>query len=750
MRVTIVVRRRILGPQLQWDVSIDIDGAVLTERTMRAWEDDEQTWWPQPATDDPQIVEWTAAIMKREAGWEEAISYGEHLFQSLIGESWDAIRRAVEGVEFVEIALQWPADDAALHRHIWEFMCVDGEFLARRNDQIFGFLHLVGDTGPEPVTIAEVPRILFAASTAMTDPKIHAGAEFIALIRGLNSGYHNGTVSTRTIDAATTETLTESCQQIQPHIVHIASHGYWSPTALRGVIHLRSTNSPAADHPVTATDLLTIMTVRGRLPAAVFLSVCETGTTATAEQDNRDESGEARLTAGDFANSESARPYAAELVSGGVPVVVAMAGRVADSACRMFSRALAAAISNGMPLSLAVARGRHAVFVKDPQPTSKPYKDYDPGSALDWALPTLFVTAALGQSFELVDTTAARSTRQLIDDFSFVNTPLLCGREKFFDLVPRILDPDDPFAVLVTFAKQRKTGGTRLLHELGASVLRAGHVPCYVGFLADPPNTAQALVSRIAQAVFDVRGEFGLALDIPSAALDTLAELAGDTSPNQSFKDRIAILEHNPTLPVHERIRPRRFAGDLKSDLRLLAEDLHAARPEEFRHDAQVVLLLDDVGAYDKATETVFDMIGPGGLQRPDGRKLSVILFGVDDDGEDRRFAKAVESLRGRTNYAQVHEVRMFRDLTFDNDLVAYRQMLLHPEPLQNGPPRHVLVPNRDRKAWIFHIRAAARSSKEVYDLEFIDEVHRFAKGVEGEYFVNDDHALLNASRLNP
>src|SRR5262249_57828645 len=107
----------------------------------------------------------------------------------------------------------------------------------------------------------------------------------------------------------------------------------------------------AGEEYVTAGQLLDAFGEARHTPMMVLLSACQ-----TASGDGGD---------GDRVN---ALPFAARLVCGaaacgGVPVVVAMAGDISDTASRVFTRALAAAIGTGATLGEAGGtRPRAAVY----------------------------------------------------------------------------------------------------------------------------------------------------------------------------------------------------------------------------------------------------------------------------------------------------------------------------------------------------------------------------------------------------
>src|SRR5262249_42961070 len=141
----------------------------------------------------------------------------------------------------------------------------------------------------------------------------------------------------------------------------------------------------------------------GRLPAVVVLSACRTAS--------------ASGTADPSAGRVNGLSFAARLVAGGVPVVVAMAGDIADTACRVFTRALTLAIEGGLPLGEAVIRGRRAAFL-----------ERDSFDSTDWALPAIFTSEWIDGGERLVNKDAIDAVRRRIQYLNLTDEPVFFGR----------------------------------------------------------------------------------------------------------------------------------------------------------------------------------------------------------------------------------------------------------------------------------------------------------------------------------
>ena len=114
-------------------------------------------------------------------------------------------------------------------------------------------------------------------------------------------------------------------------------------------------------------------------------------------------------------------PLAAQLVDQGLPLVVGMSGRVADSACRLFTRgfyeALVLGSEAGAPVDLAAsaATGRRAALQRAPS------------SAVDWVFPvTLLAKDVPTTSVVVAD--AERRRRRTVVAQRFLRGEPFCGR----------------------------------------------------------------------------------------------------------------------------------------------------------------------------------------------------------------------------------------------------------------------------------------------------------------------------------
>ena len=111
--------------------------------------------------------------------------------------------------------------------------------------------------------------------------------------------------------------------------------------------------------------------------------------------------------------------------------------------------------------------------------------------------------------------------RHQLDNLDVSRPPLFCGRDDFFDLLDRLLDPSHSLKVLVVTTTEARVrhGGSRLLRELSAAAFRAGTIPVYPGpFATDAPTTFPLLVGKITARISRIRRDFGLG-DWPARGL---------------------------------------------------------------------------------------------------------------------------------------------------------------------------------------------------------------------------------------
>jgi hypothetical protein len=617
-----------------------------------------------------------AAVDQGRAAAPELDQYGSLLFEAAFGgQLWAQLIDAAAaqqrhagtpGLPYLELAVRGPADGtgAAVHALRWEALHDGTRAVAAQGtshddvagnvtdsaDVSVGIVRLVPfDAGPlagaglvpagqavaaDQALIEHIPRVLFAVGSPLTDPAVRPATELMGIMQDLESD--GGSIHPRILDSATLAALRAALGDFRPDVLHLIGHG----TRLGGeqvAIQLRPEpgGSGPADQWVTAEQLLGAFGKARHTPRLVILSACQTASAA---------------------DRVNAAPFAAQLVAGGVPVVIAMAGDIADTACRVFTRALTSALGTGVPLGTAVLRGRRAAFYQRPGFWST-----------DWVLPTVFLAERLPEQARLVNAQNAETVRERANKFGLAQSPVFYGRREFIDAMDRLLDGRDPLNVLLAYTPDpnRSYGGERLLRQLGARAVRLGVLPLLLGpFDQLPPTSRTKLAKEIRKSIQNVRVLLDLPPDPPAF--------------------RVTITAADPDA------EPFDLALAIRADLDDLLSDLPDDDPVWRREAGQprVVLLCHRVDGWLDALDDLLGMLGPTGLH-PGPVPLPVVATGADipalssvrkDRWNGRRWVKAALLDRFPTDA--------------DEDLLAYQWWLLNPPerkpvyaPRRSAPP---------------------------------------------------------------
>lgn len=627
--------------------------------------------------------------------------FGRYLFQTLFGTGWLTLMARVPAGSLVELALFWPVSESALHRLPWEMLCSPQGFLAEGNPQPFTITRLVNDEGvfqsgmiaPRPP--ASPVRVLFVAGASLQDPDIRAGAEYFGLLRELESRDRRYAVVPRTLLAAKPREIMRTMGEFRPEVVHFICHGVTVDDNGCLVlqlddgekdVHLRVRNARQLRQYLAVPD--SVNPARTEMPALVILSACFGGTVTTPGQ---------------------TLPLAAELVRRGVPAVVAMAGEVADQACRLFTRAFGEAILAGLPITAAMAHGRRAVFACGGLP----------GRSVDWALPTLYVSRDLPTQHAVATTTAdplETEQQQALLRYGLPRLPAFAARDDLLEESFRLLREGRRGALALT--GDSGFGKTRLLLELAALAVRDGQVPIVLASEKStwqPPLTLDVFIDKFLLAMQAAGSAYGIA--VPPSRLSGL--LRSSTPPAVALA----------TLPQDiQDARQLHSTWGLSLALKLaMCADLEALvaaiKPRSravAKADGRPWLLLDELHWYDKTlVEDLFGsqfghLLGSFGLGDDEARRIPVgLAYTVT--------GPAIEILKAVKEQPHVREWLLQKsldpfDLVQDEDLLAYGRVLLHPHDpaLQKGVsdvgwafnPR---APANERQEWIQELRDALK-----------------------------------------
>ena len=623
-------------------------------------------------------------ILERlDSGLTEGTKLGRYLFDTLLGTYWRDVIALGERLEreVIELALTWPYQDSpdqpdssaawtALSQLPWELMR-DGKdrcLCAGQNLSIAVTRVVEGTTQGMPSSLPVPPRVLFVVGTPVTDPKVRAGAEMLAILREFRDrGYR---IQHRILEEASPRKLREAMATFQPDIVHFISHGDVDPDS-RGYITLRSDDD--RPEPWSAKKLLMNLEVGRSLPPIVVLSACNTAGSM-------------------IVGPQRTAPLAAELVHGGIPVVVAMAGKISDRASRVFTRYFGRALADGESLVEATAHARKIAFA-----------EAGPASH-DWALPSIFFSAKVKpDKVRRADDPRARVGRKLIEDTPFEQVPVFCARDDILRVFWAMLGdevsptgwdiPGKRPSVLTVWLPYRRVGvgKTRLLYELARYALQSGHLPLVLG--AEPteqvPQNLDQLARELARAmkwlgtqVLRVRVEFGAELN--------------------------ASVKHDPIEadpPPEEKLA--RLVDALALDADQLREEAKAKYRELFEDDTRIIVLIDNLNDQcEELLENLFDrkwgLRGHGlGLSGAHPVPLVLVVIADAPSGIRHDIVKSRDA-----GWLVSRELKPFD--SGGEDMLAYETVLLN--PFRSGGNELTGRPwifNRDIGTWENHVRYA-------------------------------------------
>ena len=238
-------------------------------------------------------------------------------------------------------------------------------------------------------------RILAMISAPSDVQGLEGEEEWGKLNDALDGLAREGMVQVDRLEAGTLSALQRPLRLREYHVLHFVGHGRWDEDAQDGALALEGPNGRT--RLVTGLDLgLMIRTHRSlRL---VVLNACEGARSA------RDD------------------PFggvAQALVRQGIPAVIAMQFEISDPAAVVFSQSFYQAIGDGLPVDVAVAEARIAMFAA--------------GNEVEWATPVLYMRSPNGRVFTRgLDPEADRkaweaATRQHLQEVADTDTLRVAG-----------------------------------------------------------------------------------------------------------------------------------------------------------------------------------------------------------------------------------------------------------------------------------------------------------------------------------
>ena len=562
-------------------------------------------------TKDPQVIKEVYDKYVRRDG-EDVVKFGRYLFATLLGANvWKAINDTA-GNEPVELALTWK-DDYLINRLPWEMMHNGQRFLAEEPE--VAITRRVAES-TQTLTELTMPRVLFVVGSALNEKLIKPGAEYLSLLRSLTLGARRRLKTHLLLDASP-KRLKAAVELFRPTVVHFICHGF-ATVEQETFLQLRSDDGNGEES-VTAEALLRLLKPKAgyHLPQVVILNACYTASELYTK------------------SGQAASPIAARLVAGdgvdpGVPIVVGMAGEIADQACRLFTRCFYQALLEGREVSHAAADGRRMGIIEDGLT--------DPKTSIDWALPTLFMSAAVDKAEIVVQ--PSKAEEQWYDAASEIapsEYPVFCDRLRFFEWYDCLMVDDLPapqrfdgelqlLAVSLReknarFAKS-KLGLTWLLQQFASNAALDGHLPVLVSTALigrekqQYPSDYPRLIEDFKKAIIRTTQRFDL--DFTSDYLnliDDLTEFSKSGKSRNEMPDELKKAVEQLPRDLHNAFsEDKQWDGPqvqftaLRCDLLKLLElgrkkvEPEGVPKEEKKLRPKLLLLVDDVHQMDKAT----------------------------------------------------------------------------------------------------------------------------------------------------
>jgi CHAT domain len=679
-----------------WTVVIHGPGAAgdRPPRVMRNLPDGEGGYFPLPPSEEMPALEEQHPACKAyclgldaaglKAGRQRIVNrsldpkqgtspFGGYLFRTLIGsEAWEWIKATAreEQARCIELALTWDRGQANLNRLNWEMMHDGQAFLvAGLPGLAVAITRRVAATKGErwtPRTFGFPPKVLFVVGTTLSDKTIRPAAEFLGLVRELRDSGQR--IRTRILERAQPREIERVVRDFCPDLVHFICHGDWKPGTNEGFLEL--TPEPGSTEcRYYAGQLYAAMTAEAGPPPIVVLSACKSGSTDVIPST--------------LQGAHDLAPLATELVWQGVPVVLGMAGRVSDTACRLFTRRFADALVRGESLVMATAEARRATVAQGKSAEQ----------SVDWAFPALFMAEEVDPGYSLVqpDEVQLRTTEETwITNFDLDLVPVFCGRNEFFREYYGFFGSTAKRVLAIVGTGDAGVGKTRLLQELAKQMLRDGHVPIMLtsdNSDWEAPTTVPKLGRKLLSVIGNVRGH--LELDTVTDGQLALLVYPARARPGRMLKPHIEQLlgeDGEVTAPA------LRLA--LQDELFELIKEARRKWVPIRQAQGRAVVLLDSVEQYEGLIDKLLrgQLLDGWGLGSSDEPIPVVLAFAMTQPTN----TKVMSSLEQAGHKGWLNRLPLSPfDPDKDEDLLAYSWIVLN--PFTNGYPelysnvRHVL-----------------------------------------------------------
>ena len=690
------------APAPGWEVSITYPGGTLGQprRLARCGRQqdafplptDEQASWRgkaheplcEPPDGDPSAIRRVYEnIVIGDTSEAEIEKFGRYLSAVLLGDNWAEVDRLAGG-QGLDIELHISCEDVEMNRLPWEMMYGDSAPLGANRGRDVAITRVIKCNSPGRIKGLSLPlKVLFVIGSPLDD-KLRPGAEVYGLLRRVKvpmtgaTGNKSVDLSTRLLLEATREDLKQEVARFCPDVVHFICHGVVKNDGGR-ILMTRPRDENTAGNVRLEPDecnpdqLLEALQGGGAaLPQIVILNACHTAD-ATA----------AAASAGDNINGKYLA-MAAQLVAGGVPVAIGMAGEIADAACRIFTHNFYQALIKSESVTLATARGRRAAMYY--------YKDYYQRS-VEWVRPTIFAAVgaldalssgmakpAPGPNLTEIPSKFLSDEKPLCDHFVYL---------KAFEQFRQEVEAGGgrkalAFRLSERESNEEKFGKTRLLEEVAAISVTNNFIPCLIRSdeAFDRPTNLLQFAVMLSKAMDETRERFGVARREESAALAYAFKLFGlvpAITPDmiefeEAAQEAAARARHlgeqgQPAEPGATLVR-----RILLADFKQLHADVSAILPASPAR--KVLLLLDDLHLYEGVAPTLLGetMLGEHGLGDPTLAIPLVFTYSAFPVPEPQALAE-IEKFVGRGKYVTKKDLQRFRE-PYEARL-AYSQYIL-------------------------------------------------------------------------
>ena len=614
---------------------------------------------PTPGWKQKTVADAAINVAAKQVNAGEVEAFGSHLFEVLLGAPVLARIPAGATLEAIEIA----CDDPEFSGLPWEMMWLGDDFAARKGVAI---VRVVPSTDAASEILLS-PKVLFVIGSDLNDARIRPGAEYLGLLRRLEQA--GLAIESHLLARATPKRIQDTIDELKPSVVHFICHGGGKGS---GYLELISDENAKSFDRLTAQQLVGLT---GGIPKALVMNACE--------------SGKPSLDSAALALSMALR---------GTPVVVGMAGRVADRACRLFTRRFYEALVTGDAIDAATAAARKEGMLFGA----------NPATTVDWAMPTVFLRDRVRVRFDPAATATLKKRVTVAAPIRRLTDPgLVCGRGECLDAHRNLLDgrKSDRPRVLVLKVTERaasiqnpRYGKTRILEEIAARAALRGHVPCVVTFPSSSdviraPKTPWELAKEIVKAVQTARSRFGFKEDVEHELFRLQRATANPAEIDQLSAPVRTQLQFHPLNPGDSEPPAEVIAAALMADLESLAAEARSALDP--LPDLKVLVLVDDVHACALGGRTLVQLwlteYGLGRVCHTDAEWAAgrgpvpvVLTYSAVTAVKDQIYSADIDALK--THIEQ--RPTMFRTVdlkAFDaplQDELPYQQFLLAQDPM--------------------------------------------------------------------